>query len=183
MAAKRLDTETFGSKTYMEEEDVDDYNYNDNNNCSCPDILFADDDTFEHFYYLTLFTSSMNSTEVSNDNSKFNYNNFKIQALFSGEKLLEALKKILECGCKKLKLIISDYFMGKDKMNGVKVCKSVRDMGYDGYTLLRTSETKTSLHSKHEDLDEMINKDIISRFLMKKDLKATKELILKCVTK
>ena len=120
--------------------------------CNCADVLIADDDTFQHFYYQTLFQRSLGF----DDNTFIN-----IKLCFSGEELLGNLNKEINCGCGKLRLVVLDYFMGSDNLCGVDTALQVRSLGYKGPIVLRTSETKEYLKTRHANFDKLIQASII----------------------
>ena len=145
--------------------------------CKCPYILIADDDTFQHFYYISVFKSSITS-ESTLDEDFIPYEDQCVQTCFSGEDLLEVLREVQKCGCGKLKLVISDYLMGEDKLNGVQVCISIRKTGFSGAVILRTSESEKDLEVKHGNLKHLINKQTINEIMSKKDTVSCKNLML-----
>lgn len=100
-----------------------------------------------------------------------------IQLSFSGEELLEKLEKIKACGCEKVKLIILDYQMGDNKLNGVATAEKLRENGYKGPTLLRTSEKKEDLYERHTNFDKLVKDKVIDTIIPKNDPKLGKELI------
>ena len=73
--------------------------------------------------------------------------------------------------------MIIDYHMGKEKLNGIDTSFSVRKSRYNGFILLRTSETQESLKFLHENFDELLEDKIISAFVVKIDLHQGKEII------
>jgi len=142
------------------------------NSCKCPQVLIADDDTFQHLYYNILFQKSFNSKDLSPELKPL-----KVQLCFSGEELLECHIEVRKCGCKRLILMIIDYQMGKGKLNGIDTSFAVRKSGYNGFVLLRTSETQESLKFLHGNFDEILEDKIISAFVVKTDLRQGKEII------
>jgi len=132
--------------------------------------LVADDDYFQHLYYYGLFHKSL-------DLQVFEQEDVNVQLSFSGEELLEKLEKIKACGCEKIRLVILDYQMGDDKLNGVATAKKLRETGYGGPVLLRTSEKKEELERKHENFEGLIKDKVIDTIVPKSDSKLGKELI------
>ena len=130
--------------------------------CSCPQVMVADDDAFQHLYYRGFFTKMSYFIDLS----------------FSGEELLEKYAKIKN-GCQgcQLKLVIVDYQMGDNKMNGVEVCKKLREIGYKGALVLRTSETEECLKKNHRDFDSLINQRIITTLVSKSDAKGGRKIV------
>jgi len=142
------------------------------NNCSCPNVLVADDDSFQHMYYKIFFERTLNFDGLS-----INKETFKLHLSFSGEEMLAKLAQIKACGCKSLKLVISDYFMGNNNLNGVATCLKVRENGYTGPVLLRTSETQEHLNTQHENFSELLEEEVINQVLSKTEVNHGKEVI------
>ena len=148
-----------------------------NTSCSCPHVLIADDDNFQHFYYHTLFQKT------------FGYNiadskeHLHIKLCFYGEELIERFNKIAACGCNKLMLAIIDYSMGDTKLNGVETAIKLRKSGYKGPVILRTSETEEYLNTQHIDLYFLFKTKVISEMVGKDNLKHIKEVIERYIKK
>jgi len=145
------------------------------NTCPYTHILVADDDSFQHLYYKILFTSkSPIPTKLFNITKKY-----KVSLHFSGEELLERYSRVCQClgTCSGVKLIIVDYQMGQDKLNGVEVCKILRERGYKGRLILRTSESKEYLEKKHEDFGVMIRDGTIDALVSKEFIEEGKKTI------
>jgi len=140
--------------------------------CKCPQVLIADDDSFQHFYYHTLFQKSFNSKDLSPE-----MEHLRLQLCYSGEELLECLNEIQKCGCNTVMLVIIDYYMGKENLNGIETSIAVRKIGYDGFLLLRTSETQESLKGLHENIDDLFTQKTISALVVKSDINKGKEII------
>jgi len=140
--------------------------------CACAHVLVADDDYFQHLYYYGLFNKSLDLHSIGVEKEDVH-----IQLSFSGEELLEKLEKIKACGCEKVKLIILDYQMGDDKLNGVATAQKLRESGYRGPTLLRTSEKKEDLCERHENFDILVKDKVIDTIIPKSDSKLGKEMI------
>jgi len=83
--------------------------------CECPHVLLADDDNFQRFYYHTLFQRSLEFDGLSIERKDFRFN-----CLSNGEDLLEKFSKITRCGCNSPLLVIIDYYMGEENLNGVE---------------------------------------------------------------
>ena len=162
ITSKRIDTRTLASKVRR----------SSSTSCECPHALIADDDAFQHFYYLNLFQRSLTF-----DNSFANSRDVQVQTFFSGEEMLQKLTQVKECGCNNLRLVITDYSMGSDKLNGVQVCSQVRAAGYSGFVLLRTSETSESLKEAHGNLESLVSRRVISEIVSKSAMKESKEII------
>ena len=138
--------------------------------CDCPHVLIADDDPFQGFYYQTLFYKSMGCETIGKSR-------LRLGVFRSGEELLEQYLKLQVCGCQSTTLIISDFQMGLDKLDGVETISTLRARGYDGPVILRTSEKKESLRKSHERFDEFMEKGFISCLLDKENHDITKSTI------
>ena len=134
--------------------------------CKCPQVLIADDDLFQHLYYHNLFRRLFDIQEKT-----------IIQLYFSGEELLDRLVKIKSCGCNKLKLLIVDYNMGNNKLDGVKTCVQARKLGYKNSIVLRTSETKDYLRTRHENFNLLMQNNTINGYINKEDMNCLKEIL------
>jgi len=104
-----------------------------------------------------------------------------LRTCFSGEELLDKLTRVVECGCKSTKLVIIDYQMGDEKLNGVETCIKVRKDGYKGHVLLRTSETEDSLKKNHKDFEQLLQDNIINVLVNKSDASFGNKFIHKLV--
>jgi len=140
--------------------------------CSCPNVLVADDDSFQHMYYRVFFERTLNFEGLA-----INKETFKLHLSFSGEEMLTKLEQIKACGCKSLKLIISDYYMGNANINGIATCLKVRESGYTGSVLLRTSETQEHLKTQHENFVELLEEQVINQIVSKTEVNHGKEVI------
>jgi len=140
--------------------------------CTCPHVLIADDDEFQHTYYKILFHQSLNY-----DGLPITKENIRVQLSFSGESLLDHYKGVAKCQCNNLMVVIVDYHMGDNKLNGVQVCKELRNLGFEGPLLLRTTESENFLLEKHKDFLELIGNKTINALLKKSDSKLGKEAI------
>jgi len=147
-------------------------NSSSSHSCDCPNVLVADDDSFQHMYYRIFFERTLNFDGLSVSKEAF-----KLHLSFSGEELLAKLAQIKECGCKSLKLIISDYFMGNANINGVATCLKVREVGFTGPILLRTSETQEYLKTQHKNLSEILEEEVINQVISKTEVNHGKEVI------
>jgi len=136
----------------------------------CSHVLVADDDAFEHLYLRTLFIKISCLSEL-------NHRKLTIDMSLTGEELLEKYAKIKDCECQKLKLAIIDYQMGDRKMNGVEVCLKLRDLGYKGSIILRTSETEECLRKNHKDFDCLIKERIITALVSKCDSEGGRKIV------
>jgi len=140
--------------------------------CNCPTVLVADDDNFQHMYYRVFFERTLNFEGLA-----INKETFKLHLSFSGEELIAKLAQIKECGCKSLKLIISDYYMGNANISGVTTCLKVREAGYTGTVLLRTSETQEHLKTQHENFVQLLERQVINQVVSKTEVNHGKEVI------
>lgn len=139
-------------------------------NCTCPGILAADDDLFQHAYYKCLFYTKNKPEDHC------------LQTCFSGEELIESLNKVMECGCGTMKLVITDYQMGEKNLNGVETSVKARKGGYKGPLFLRTSETKDFLKENHEDFELLLKENVINVLVNKSDVSFGQKFIQKVVT-
>jgi len=149
-----------------------DHTTHKNDTCNCPHILVADDDGFQHLYYQSLFQKSLDF-----DGIYISRENLRLHLCFSGEELIKKFTEIKECGCSELLLIITDYQMGLDKLDGVKTSTYLREAGYIGPLILRTSESQEYLKEQHDDFGKLIEMKIISDVLDKSDIQNGKETI------
>ena len=136
--------------------------------CGCPHVLVADDDMFQHFYYQKLFEGGSFSSQCGD---------LKFQLCLSGEELLDKYSQIKNCGCSKLKLVITDYYMGNGKLSGVDTSIKIRRAGYRGALLLRTSESADHLKMKHTNMEKLFEEKVIDQLVSKFDLTQSKEQI------
>ena len=97
---------------------------------------------------------------------------FKATMCSSGEELLLKLRSMQDCGCKKLRIIITDYQMGAKKLNGAQTAQKVRETGYKGPVVLRTGENKDELLQINKDLEK-----IVDSIVEKSDFKKGKTII------
>jgi len=140
--------------------------------CSCPHILIADDDSFQHLYYQSLFQKSLDFEGIF-----VSRENLRVQLFYSGEELLENYNEIQKCGCNELMMVITDYQMGERKMNGVDTCSKLRNVGYKATLLLRTSESFDDLQKNHSNFQLLIQTNVIDALLEKSNIKGGKEII------
>ncbi len=140
--------------------------------CSCPHILIADDDSFQHLYYQSLFQKSLDFEGIF-----VSRENLRVQLFFSGEELLQSFQRIQKCGCKELVMIITDYQMGSGKLNGVDTCTQLRSAGYKGTLFLRTSESLKDLKYSHPNFSQLFETNIINALIEKGNLQDGKEII------
>ena len=134
--------------------------------CDCLNVLICDDDPFQAFYYQTMFRMSMDFSDLAVEKR-----NFRFEVVPSGESLLKRYHKLASCNCNIASqlLIISDFNMGQNNMNGIETVLKLRKDGFDGNIILRTSETKEELRAKYKDFDTLIEKNIINFYIMKDD--------------
>lgn len=138
--------------------------------CQCPHVLIADDDPFQEFYYQNLFLKSMEFNGIAIEKE-----DFRIEICRSGEELLEKYQKINSCTCDSTMLIITDFNMGNDKLNGIETVLALRKRDYKGLIALRTSETEEDLCAWHPEFASLLENDVINCFLDKADYKKTRE--------
>jgi len=144
----------------------------------CPHIIIADDDPFQHFYYQSFFQKT-----VDLDGFNITKEDLKIELCQSGEELIERCEKVAKCDCGSLVLVITDYNMGIDKINGVETAINVRKVGYNGSVILRTSETKEYLKEKHQDFDDLLIDETVDAYVEKEDLKKVKDIVKECMAR
>ncbi len=133
------------------------------NLCSCPHVLIADDDSFQEFYYTTLFSKSIDFDALTIEKR-----NFRVKVVKSGEELLEEYNEMRSCcNCHNLSMVITDYDMGHDKKTGVATALELRNLGYRGPLMLRTSETRQYLIEHHANFEEMIERKTIDYYIEK----------------
>jgi len=144
--------------------------------CTCSHVSIADDDEFQHFYYQSLFQKSLDLSSIFPDK-----NDLRLKSCYSGEDLVKNISQMVTCGCKTLRLVITDYNMGHNKLNGVQTAKKLREVGYKGIILLRTSEKRSYLLGQHGDFEKMIEEKVIDVLIDKGDLKKGKEVIQCCM--
>jgi len=142
----------------------------------CPHILIADDDPFQHFYYQSFFQKT-----VELDEFNITREDLRIELCQSGEELIEKCEKIINCECENLAIVITDYNMGVDKLNGVETAIGVRKVGYSGSIILRTSETREYLKEKHQDFDELLLAETVDAYVEKEDFIKVKEIVKECM--
>ena len=140
--------------------------------CSCPHVLIADDDPFQHFCYQTLFQKSLEFNDIADIKEDLH-----MKLCFSGEELINRFKKIALCGCNRPLLVIVDYFMGNYKLNGIQAVFKIRAAGYTGPIVLRTSETEEYLNARHIDFYFLFKTNVITEMVAKDNLKHIKEII------
>ena len=142
--------------------------------CQCPNVLVADDDPFEKLYYQMLFK------KLSDDEQpQMEKKNLKIQVFNSGEALLKKFTKLSHCECGGQTLIITDYNMGEENLNGVETALNLRKNGYKGVIALRTSEAQDFLRKTHKNLDELFDQKVINCFLEKHSHAKTRDTVQK----
>ncbi len=140
--------------------------------CRCPNVLIADDDDFQEFYYQMLFDKTLDYAKLNIDKTEFRFKIFK-----SGEDLLKSYQKIKKCGCDTLTLVISDYNMGEKNLNGVETAFKLRQMGFSENIALRTSEERDYLCRQHNNLNEMLRLKEIDCILDKTSHANTKKAV------
>ena len=147
--------------------------------CTCPHIFLADDDPFQGFYYETLFQKSLDFEGLAIEKKDFGFDLFK-----SGEELLTRYQSTKICRCTSRRLmIIVDYNMGKGKMNGIETALKLREIGFAGIIILRTSETDEYLKENHKDLERILERKAVNEILGKNNHNETKERIQRIMGK
>ena len=145
-------------------------------NCDCPHVLICDDDPFQAFYYQNLFQHSIDYSTL-----KVEKKNFRFKVYTCGEDLLDAYKEVDRCGCGSVTLIITDFSMGKDKLDGIETVRALRRIRYEEFILLRTSETPEDLTRRHKDFKALLEIKTINAYIPKDSLKVTKEVVEECL--
>ncbi len=140
--------------------------------CKCPHVLIADDDSFQAFYYQTIFQRSMDFDSFAVKKEDFRLGMYK-----SGEELLEAYRKVKLCGCGSVLLVITDFNMGEKNLNGVQLVSAVRKLDYKGPVVLRTSEKPVDLAKEKINVEELLEKKTLNSYVEKANHAMTKEII------
>ena len=83
--------------------------------CACPHILICDDESFQHLFYANFFSHMIDYHTINIPKEEL-----KISMHTSGEDLINNFQKMISCGCGKLKLVITDFYMGSRNMNGME---------------------------------------------------------------
>lgn len=134
--------------------------------CRCPRILCCDDEAYQHFILKKLLELS--------DSSSFSK---ETCFCYSGEELIEKYKNLRTCStCGGPEIIISDYNMGNSHMDGIDTLLKIRELGFGGLTILRTSTSIESLTDDHMDLEEHIEKKDISFYIAKQNVGIQKQI-------
>jgi len=143
----------------------------------CPHVLIADDDPFQQFFYSQFFEKL-----IGLDNPTISKSDFQFKMFASGEDLLEKYQKLnfTEGNCPLL--IITDYDMGENKLNGVETALLLRRQGYEGAIIIRTSEKRQDLEKTHSDLESLLSTKKINCLLDKNYNTKTKEVIKSFLT-
>jgi len=140
--------------------------------CSCPEILVCDDDPYQHFCYINFFSKSLDSEE-----SRKSALSFQISMSYSGEELINQFKEIKQCGCGKPRLVITDYFMGENSLNGMSTAVSLRQAGFDGSIIVRSSNSLDELSKTESGIKEATSTGIINSCLLKSDIQGLKSIL------
>jgi len=130
--------------------------------CECPNVLICDDDNFQHLFYRNFFERIISLDQIGESK-----NNLKMESFLSGEELLLKYQKLKACKCNKLSFVITDYSMGEKNMNGVETVLAVRDAGFEGAVVLRTSETRHDLIRDHSNFEELLRTGSITSYVEK----------------
>lgn len=135
--------------------------YNQQQKCECPNILCCDDDHYQHMV-LRKFLKHEEASE---------FNEAKCKFCFSGEDLIKIYMELrANCSCGGPRFIISDYNMGERCMDGVALILKLRELGFSGVAVLRTSENLESLQDDYEEVVDYIESKQISFYLSKNDI-------------
>mmetsp|Transcript_26319 Transcript_26319/g.23194 ORF Transcript_26319/g.23194 Transcript_26319/m.23194 type:complete len:218 (+) Transcript_26319:69-722(+) len=138
--------------------------------CKCPHVMIADDDKFQHLYYQSFFSRSANF-----DSTKVNKNDFRFDFSFTGDELIKKYQKLRgSCVWGRPLMMILDFNMGKNAMNGILTAIKLKELGFKGPIILRTSDSYETLIKSHKNLDKLLQSKIIDRVLGKDDLQETK---------
>jgi len=114
-------------------------------------------------YFIEIFFERI----ISLDQIGESKNNLKMESFLSGEELLLKYQKLKACKCNKLSFVITDYSMGEKNMNGVETVLAVRDAGFEGAVVLRTSETRHDLIRDHSNFEELLRTGSITSYVEK----------------
>mgnify|MGYP003578495853 CR=1 FL=1 len=95
----------------------------------------------------------------------------------SGEELVTYFSEICSCPCGTLTMIITDYSMGIGKMNGVETLLAIREKGFKGPIILRTSEDREALNKLHGNFENLLETKEIECLLNKQNHLETKSTI------
>jgi len=140
--------------------------------CSCPNVLIADDDPIQALYYQHLFNKSMCYEGLS-----IQKEDLKVLIFSSGEELLDYYSQLKNCSCGSLLLIITDYHMGTQNLNGIETILALKKLDYKGPAVLRTGEKKEDLRLLCQDLDLLLKDKTIENVLDKSNHLETKTVI------
>lgn len=140
--------------------------------CGCPHVLIADDDPFQEFYYEVLFQKSLKLKGLVSEKEKLNFDLYR-----SGESLLEKYLKVKCCDCDTHMMIIIDFNMGNEKLNGIETALSLRKHGYKGIIILRTSEEFSDLCKWYPNLPSLLENKAIDCVLEKNNHITTKKTV------
>ena len=146
--------------------------------CSCPHVLIADDDRFQHFCYHNLFQKSLEYNDPVDEKEGLH-----IKLFFYGEELIRRVFDLVACGCNKLMLVIIDYSMGSSNLNGIETAFRLRKAKYTGCIILRTSENEEYLKAKHNNYHSFFETNIISEMMSKNNMNPIKDIIRQYVQK
>ena len=137
--------------------------------CTCPHILICDDESFQHLLYANFFSHMIDYHTINIPKEEL-----KISMHTSGEDLTVSYQKTKSCGCGKLKLVITDFYMGSHNMNGMDTVLKLRELGFGGTIILRTSDAKQELLTAYPEMERMLKNKLISCFLDKTHLSSLK---------
>jgi len=113
------------------------------------DVMVCDDDSFQHLYYENFFEK-----KVEYHNPDILKGSVKLYMSFSGSELLSKFKALLDKESKPPLLIITDMNMGENSINGIITAQKLRENGYTGPIILRSSESESHISEVlHKELE------------------------------
>lgn len=74
-------------------------------------------------------------------------------------------------------MIILDFNMGKKSFNGIQTALKLREAGFEGIIILRTSDDYKSLERHHKNFNQLLENNQINSLLDKSDLHHSKEVL------
>lgn len=151
--------------------------------CNCPEIMCCDDEIYQHFVIKKLIELEGGTPKASSiTNSPPTNKTLKMTFCLSGEDLIKKYEEFKRCSCcQGPKMMISDYYMGLDQMRGVDVIMKLRELGYDGVTILRTSTSVRSISDDDFDIHSLLEDKKITYYIEKNNLKYQRDILRKCV--
>ena len=141
--------------------------------CSCSDILIADDDEFQHQFYKIFFSKTINFSK-----SAIKTELIKIDYSLGGTDMCRQYTQMKNCSCpRKPKMAIIDYTMGPESLDGVDSARRLRELGFTGTIILRSSDSQSDIKFNHTDFDHLIKTEKINSYVSKANLIAGKQEI------